>query len=55
MSLTAWMQERFWAGFAIFVSRTGVQDKIDKLIADKLEVALEAEIAAMAAAEEPAP
>lgn len=52
MSLTSWLQQRFWAGFAIFVSRAGVQDKIDTLVADKLEVALEAEIAAMAAQHE---
>jgi hypothetical protein len=47
MTLMAYLQERFWSGFAVFAARTGVAEKIDKLIADKLEEAPEAELAKM--------
>lgn len=49
MTLTAWMQERFWAGFALMAGRAGISEKVDKLVADKLEAALDAEIAKMEA------
>ena len=49
MKLTTWLQERFWAGFALFAARAGVSDLVDKFVADKLEEALRAEIARMEA------
>ena len=49
MTVTAWLQERFWAGFALFAARSGVSSLIDKLVADKLEAALQGEIARMEA------
>ena len=49
MTLTAWLQERFWAGFALFAGRAGVSDMVDEFIADKLHDALLTEVAKAAA------
>lgn len=49
VTLTEWLQARFWQGIALMVARPGVEAKVEKLIADKAEEALNAEIARMEA------
>lgn len=49
VTLTQWLQTRFWNGIALMVARPGIEAKVEKLIADKAEDALNAEIARMEA------
>ncbi len=45
MTFTEWFQARFWAGIRILVARPGIEARLEKLIADYVEEALNAEIA----------
>ncbi len=49
VTLTEWLQARFWQGIVLMVARPGVEAKVEKLVADKAEEALNAEIARMQA------
>lgn len=55
MTLTQWIQARFWQGIALMVARPGVEAKVEKLIADYAEEALNAEIARLEAEAAAAP